>query len=588
MICIPRVALAQVAPTPGAQPAPPAAAPATDPKAAKAALAAAAKAVKAKDWATALTQFQAAMNADPTAQALEGLASVQYELKMQAEAYDSYATLLHDYSPNPMAKKLATARVAELAPLTGYISIRVNEAGADVSLDGKSIGQSPVAALIRVMAGPHKVDVSKSGFNPVSKTPNVGSNGKEIVDVQLAHEATTGHLSVKEKDGQPVRVMVDGADVGAAPLDLEVAPGEHEIILRNSTMASLPEKVTVAKGQTVPVELSAVAASAHLEIVTSDRKGIIFLDAKPVAEGTFTADVPAGPHIIAVTREGYERYEKKLTLADKQSLTETVTLQLPEAKPTGPVTEERSYDGIYGGLGALMALEPFGGEGNELDTNCVQLAATSCSTSSPLGGGLQGFFGYAWHPFGVEAFLMGEYDEATPSAKFVGPTSPLENPLAVGAPRVEQFTFMRFGGTAAIRARYMFQTDLLRVSLAAGAGFSFKDMLLFRQSESNSGGQNAYFDKAGRTYISPAVNVDLSVALRTGKTTAIAVGVFGIFENAGQGVISPAPTAAQCSSTVDCYIPHGLIPVPIATPQYHLASGAQTFIGPYLGLEFGP
>ena len=29
-------------------------------------------------------------------------------------------------------------------------------------------------------------------------------------------------------------------------------------------------------------------------------------------------------------------------------------------------------------------------------------------------------------------------------------------------------------------------------------------------------------------------------------------------------------------------------PVPIATPAYHLASGTQVFIGPYLGLQFGP
>ena len=29
-------------------------------------------------------------------------------------------------------------------------------------------------------------------------------------------------------------------------------------------------------------------------------------------------------------------------------------------------------------------------------------------------------------------------------------------------------------------------------------------------------------------------------------------------------------------------------PVPLATPTYRIASGPQTFIGPYLGIQFGP
>ena len=190
-----------------------------NPATAKTYLAAGDKAAKAKDWATALAQYQAAMNAQASSQALDALANAQYQAKMQGEAYESYDRLLKDYGKaiGGHSKAQATARLKELAAVTGYVSIRVNESLADVAIDGKSVGQSPVAALIRVTAGPHKVDVTKSGFAPISKTPNVTANGKEIVDVQLAHEATTGHLVVKEKTGQLVRVLVDGTDVGRRP-----------------------------------------------------------------------------------------------------------------------------------------------------------------------------------------------------------------------------------------------------------------------------------------------------------------------------------------------------------------------------------
>jgi hypothetical protein len=546
---------------------------------AKTSLAAGDKAAKAKDWATALSQYQAAMNAVPSAQAQEGIANAQYQLKNTGDAYDSYDQLLKNYNGGKN-KAQATARLKELAAITGYVSIRVNEEGAAVSIDGKAVGISPVAALIRVPSGPHKVDVAKDGFVPVSKTPNVGGNGKEIVEIQLAREATTGHLSIKEHTGAPVRVLVDGTDVGAAPIDVEVGPGAHEVVLRSSTMASPAQTVQVACGETANVELTAVAASAHLEVTTSDRKGIIFLDGKPVAEGAFAGDIGVGPHTISVTEDGYERYDEKVVLVDKQTLAKTVTLERPAATSGGPATTERSFDGLYGGLGGFGFIG-VGGEGNEIDTGCGQLEATSCKMSSPVGGGLMGWVGWAWHPVGVELFLAGMADEATPSATFVSPSSPLEAPT-YGPARVEQFLIVRYGGMAAVRARLSGELgDRVRLSLAAGFGVSWKNMLFERDTTSNQGAQNVFTDKSGHSYFSPALSIDASASLRVSPTLAIALGLMTMLETAGQSVQTTASTSQYIGSQT-------VSPQAIQTPAYHLASGTQVFLGPYVGLQFGP
>ena len=277
-------------------------------------------------------------------------------------------------------------------------------------------------------------------------------------------------------------------------------------------------------------------------MTTSDRKGIIFIDSKPVAEGSYVADVAIGPHTIAVTRDGYERYEKRVSLADKDTLAETVTMKLPEAKSTGAAVVERSFDGLYGGFGLLALFEP-GGEGNEIDTGCAGLDASKCATAAPLGGGSMGWFGYAWHPVGIELFLAGEYDQSTPSATFVGSSAPLENPLAVGQPRVEQFAFLRVGGIAALRARVSVQTTRLRGSLAAGFGVAYKEMLFERDTKTNSGAENVFTDKSGHSYIAPAISVDGSIAFRVNPTTAIALGVMLWFETAGSSLQSNADGA---------------------------------------------
>jgi hypothetical protein len=570
------IASALVAPlAAAADPAPPAAA--AD---AKASLAAGEKAAKAKDWPAALAAYSAANAAQPSPAALEGIGIAQYELKHTGEAYDAYDQFLKTYGNaiGSTRKKNAEARLKELAAVTGFISIRVSEAGANVTLDGQSLGTTPVAALIRVASGPHKVQVTKDGFAPIEKIPNVAANGKEIVEIALVREARTGHLVVREKSGATVRVIIDGSDVGAAPYETDLDPGTHEVSVRNASAAAPAQKIEITKGKTTEVEMVAVAASAHLEVSTSDRQGIIFLDGKPVAEGALSTDVSVGPHTIAVTREGYERFEKTVTLADKQAYAETIALHRPTAQGAVAVVDRsRSYDGIYGGVGGTVFIEG-GGNGNELETRCSGLGAASCSTPAPLGGGLLGWLGYAWHPVGIELFLYGGYDQTAPSATFDGTAKPGQNPLTASVPRVEQFYFGRVGGLAALRARVSWQSEAIRLSLAAGFGVSYKMMLFERNARTSDGLQNRYVDN--ESYVSPALAIDASVAFRSWGATWIAIGALGMLETAGQDTTAPASKNQYIGSAGTAY--------PIPTPSYHLASSTQFFLGPFVAWHFGP
>jgi hypothetical protein len=575
MIVVPRLGRAQGAP---AAPAP-AASSAAD---AKSSLAAAEKSAKAKDWTGALAGYTAANSAQPSAQAEEGIANAHYELKHAGEAYDAYDQFLKQYGNaiGTTRKKQAEARLKELAAQTGYVSIRVNELGAQVTLDGTSLGTTPVAALIRVAAGPHKVGVTKEGFAPVEKAPNVTPNGKEIVEVTLQREAKTGHLVVKEKSGAQVRVILDGTDVGAVPFETDLEPGTHEVILRSSNMAAPARKVEITKGKTTEVEMVAVSATAHLEVATSDRQGIIFLDGKPVAEGAYAADVAVGPHVIAVTREGFERFEKTVTLADKQSLVETVTLKHPSAGVVSTTSDARTFDGIYGGFGFFGVIEP-GGNGNEIENRCTQLGAASCTTPAPLGMGGMGWFGYAWHPLGIELFLAAMYDQTTPKATFDGTIKPGQNPLTASAARVEQFYFGRYGGVAALRARVSFQTPRVRGSLAAGFGLSIRQMPFERKAKTTDGLENTYIDSSGQSYVSPALSLDGSVSLRVSPAIALSLGLMSLIETAGQDVVEPASKNQYLGKD-------NTPPIAIPTPAYHLATSTQVFIGPYVGMQFGP
>ncbi len=359
LIAGPLTAYAQPAPAPVA----PAAGSAT---AATASIAAGDKATRAKDYATALTQYQSAQGAVPSARAEMGVADALYNLGRLGEAYDTYNDVQTTYGAKlgAVEKGLVTKRLKELATKTGYLSIRVNQDGAEVDVDTKVFGTTPVPALVRVATGTHAVHISKAGFVPFDGNAEVAADGKAVVDATLAPVATQGHLVVHASGPDPLRVLVDGVDVGATPWEGDVPPGTHSITGRSSSATAAGQTVDVAVGSRTAIDLVASDTAAHVSVTTSDGKGVIYLDGVVKGEGTFKGDVAPGPHSVVVSRDGYQRFEKTLTLAEQQTWAETVTLSQTPSATVGQGEADHPYKGLYGGFG-LTALFGVGGMGTE-------------------------------------------------------------------------------------------------------------------------------------------------------------------------------------------------------------------------------
>jgi hypothetical protein len=537
------------------------------------------KATRAKDYATALTSYQAAQQATPSARAEMGVADALYNLGRLGEAYDTYNDVQQTYGAKlgAVEKGLVGKRLKELATKTGYLSIRVSEAGAEVDVDTKMLGTSPVPVLVRVATGTHAVHIAKAGFAPFDGNAEVAADGKAVVDATLAPLATQGHLVVHSSGPDPLRVLIDGVDVGATPWEGDVPPGSHSITGRSSSATATGQTVDVTVGSRTAIDLVASDIAAHVQVTTSDGKGVIYLDGVVKGEGTFKGDVAPGPHSVVVSRDGYQRFEKTLTLTERQTWAETVTLTQTPSANAGQGEAEHAYQGLYGGFG-LAGLFGVGGMGTELETNCTTLGAGSCSTPNAVGGGAFGYIGYTWDPVGFEFLLGGMVDQAKQTATFAAtPTASTATISPAADPaRTESFSFLRIGGVAAIRARVAFQSHLLRGTLSAGPGVSYRLMQMERDATATSTGKalDKYVPDPV-SYVSPAISADGSLQFRLSPTVAIAVGVTFLADNAsiaGNSSVAPAP---------------GRNPL-IPTPGYNIASGPQVFIGPFLGMQFGP
>ena len=495
---------------------------------AKSRLAAGDKAAAAKNWAAAAKEYGAAQEAAPSGAALAGLGNAHYELKNLGPAYEAYDALLKRF-PNALGKRAQTqaeARFKELAQKTGALNIRVSEPGAAVSLDDQPLGTSPVAAVIRVPVGARKIRVTKEGFVPFEKTEEVGPDKSVAVDARLEGEAKSGRLAVKEKSGQTLRVLVDGLDVGATPWEGDIAPGSHEVFGRSSVASAPKQTVEVQKGKVTEVELVGSTSGGRVEITTSDGQGIIYVDGKVVAEGAFSGELAAGPHVLLVKREGFEPFEKRFELADKQIVAETVTLR----RIGGPVADEkvaveRLFVGPYGGLSLLGSTQIVGPD-NTVTKSCSLLGASDCEGSFPLGGALLGYLGYMWNPVGLEIFGGAMYDQSTPRANYDGVVAPGSNPVLTGPARVEQFGFFRAGALGSARVRVMADGPVLRYGAAFGVGFAYRSMFMLRRTRTQNG-QNLSDRHLSDSdsVLSPALNVELFGQWRISATTALTFGV---------------------------------------------------------------
>ncbi len=544
-------------------------------------------AARSKAWDQALAHYQAALAAAPGLRAQLGAADALYHLGRLGEAYEAYDDAQRTYAGKLGADAATVStRLKEIATKTGWLSIRLTEPGAAVELDAKALGTSPVPALVRVAVGSHVVKATKAGFVPFETRAEVTPDGKAIVDVTLSREATEGHVVV-QAGTEPLRVLVDGVDVGAAPWEGDLPPGTHEITGRSSTASAQAQTVTLSAGSKVTVDLVATPTAGHLQIRTSDGQGLITVDGAVRGTGAFAGDLAPGEHTVAVTRDGYQPYQKTLALGVRESAAETVTLQpIAAVAPTGKAGAAPEGEGLYGGFGLGWAPE-VGGMGTELELNCSTLGAASCDTPAPTASAsVFGYVGWTWNPVGFELLLAAASDVTDQSATFNAKGGNSGTLPATAPARIEKFTFARFGGFAALRVRASYSTKWVRATVAGGLGVSYRAMLMKRDAMATDGSglRNLYIPDPVE-YFSPGVSLEGAVHVRLTPTVALAIGAEMWAENASLGGsnASPPSTGHFMASTTP-----GVTPLPIPTPQYHFATGSQIFLGPFLGMQFGP
>jgi hypothetical protein len=500
-------------------------------------------------WIAAAQEYEQANQIDPSPAAAEGIAKARDALHDDVRAFVAFSAMLRDYPQglSPNLRGYAQKRLQALARQTGTLNVKIVEIGARVSLDGIDIGSAPLPSPLRVTPGVHRLRVSKFGFLDCSLQPAALAGVEVAVAVALAPELHTGHVSVRERLGRPIMVLVDGVVRGPSPWQGEIEPGPHEVSGRGDGLVAPAQTVSVSRGATVDIELAAAPLVAHVSVSIADRKGSVYVDGQLVGEGFFDGDLALGGHSVRLARDGYEQFEKEILLVVGKPYVQVVSLA-----PITVLQGDSSTPPMHGGYGGLLvdaSFEPDGVHG-DLTPPCIQ--ATNCTASSPVGVGLLGYAGFMSGAVGLDALFGLQADSGSTTL----PTTP-------GA-TTTRLTLARGGGVAALRARLAWQTPGVRLTLAGGLGVAVRAVRIVQNGtvfDLFTGGSQE------TTYAAPAITIEGAAHWRVAPATSLSLGLLFWGENAGSGVLLGAQPLVG---------------------NVRALSGTQAFFMPFLGVELGP
>jgi len=192
----------------------------------------------------ALAEFHRAYQISPSYRVLYNIAQTQYALHDFVSAHKSFVQYMAEGKG-----EIATDRRAQVDEILGKIEERIaqlqistNVFGADIRVDGVSVGTSPLLGLVSVNVGARKVSAFKAGAAEAVRTVTVA--GRESVKVELqidesavtsaarASSAVSPSASLVEKT-QP-RLSVSLIKTTQPP----VTPGRTGLIVSLSTTAA--------------------------------------------------------------------------------------------------------------------------------------------------------------------------------------------------------------------------------------------------------------------------------------------------------------------------------------------------------------
>jgi hypothetical protein len=177
----------------------------------------------------ALVEFRLSHELHPVAGVLVNIALCLEELHRYDEAISTYRDYLRTAErASSERRRAAEEAIASLEQRLASVTIDVDQPGADVLVDGHSVGQTPLPAPLRLAAGMRVLEVRLDGFVSVREELEVAGGVAREVPIRLAPLDRNGLVRVTAEPAETT-IRIDGLEVGRGPLERRLPMGGHVV-----------------------------------------------------------------------------------------------------------------------------------------------------------------------------------------------------------------------------------------------------------------------------------------------------------------------------------------------------------------------
>jgi len=183
------------------------------------------------EYRSALEAFEAAYSASPHFAVLYNIGQAQVALGRARKAIEALSRYLLDGKEQiPASRRQQVERqIAQLEAQFVDLSVTTEPEGAEVTVDGRDVGRTPLSGPVRLAAGTHVVGATRPGTVPASRVVTLAEGERQSLTLALP-PSPLGTLSLQcwELGAQP---FLDGEPVEAAKAaaGVPVGPGRHRV-----------------------------------------------------------------------------------------------------------------------------------------------------------------------------------------------------------------------------------------------------------------------------------------------------------------------------------------------------------------------
>ncbi len=149
------------------------------------------EAILKKDWQKAEELLSASWAVKQSFDTAALLGQSELELgkhRAAAEHLDYALRVFPNTSPAPDAKERMTAALKEAQKRVFTLTLSVRPDGAEITVDGKSLGRSPLTAPLFLDVGPHDLAVKLAGHTTAERRFTATAGGSDTFEFELAEE----------------------------------------------------------------------------------------------------------------------------------------------------------------------------------------------------------------------------------------------------------------------------------------------------------------------------------------------------------------------------------------------------------------